>query len=93
MLGAFAPVAGHTVGAAVGFVVGIVVGIFQSKQRREERQRLEYARELYDSTFPKLQAAKKQLLRNADDQVTAYARALTKHLEDELIAQGESLAA
>ncbi len=93
LIGTVVPGVGNAIGGVVGFVAGLFGGNRYHKRITEERQRRAYIAELRDSVLPKLDAGRRQLLRDSADQIRDYNRALTHMLEDEITARGDSLAA
>jgi hypothetical protein len=87
---------GGIVGAAVGSVVGFVVGLFggraHQKRTAQEQQRRSYIADLRDNVLPALEAGRRRITRDVSRQVANYAQDLTRELEDEVRAKGESLA-
>lgn len=92
MIGAVGGVIGIVVGSVVGFVAGLFGGKKYQQRAAEEQQRRAYIAELRENVLPKLEAGRRHITRDVANQVRNYGRALTRALEDEARAKGDSLA-
>lgn len=90
-VGSLIPGVGTVIGGIAGLVTGLFGGNRHHKRAAEERQRREYVIELRESVLPRLEAGRRQLLRDVTDQIGVYCRTLTHALEDELTARGDAL--
>lgn len=87
------PGVGTVVGAAVGLVAGLFGAGRDYKKTSQERERKEYVAELRAVVLEKLSSGRKLLVRDIGDQIKDYSRALTRKLDDEITAKGDSLTA
>jgi gas vesicle protein len=87
------PGVGTVVGAAVGLVAGLFGASRDYKKTSRERERKEYVAELRAVVLEKLSSGRKLLVRDIGDQIKDYGRALTRTLDDEITARGDSLTA
>ncbi len=85
------PGVGTVVGAAVGLVAGLFGAGRDYKKTSRERERKEYVAELRAVVLEKLSSGRKLLVRDIGDQIKDYSRALTRKLDDEITAKGDSL--
>ena len=91
LIGSFVPFIGNVVGAVVGFIAGLFGGRRHHQRVTEEQQRRTYVADLRDRVLPKLEDARRSIVRDMAEQVRDYTRELTRMLEDEITAKSESL--
>jgi len=91
LIGTVVPFIGTAVGAVVGFFVGLFGGKKHQERNAEEQRRRAYIADLRENVLPRLDAGRRQLSRDLSHQVRDYGRALTRMLDDNVTAKGESI--
>jgi gas vesicle protein/GTPase SAR1 family protein len=87
------PGVGTVVGAAVGLVAGLFGAGRDYRKTSRERERKEYVAELRAVVLEKLGSGRRLLVRDIGNQIKDYSRAMTRKLDDEITAKGDSLTA
>jgi hypothetical protein len=88
-----APPVGTVIGGLVGFAAGLFGQGRDHRKTAQERERREYVQELRTVVLEKLKPGRAQLTRGVQDQIKDRSIALKRALDDEITAQGDSLAA